>query len=195
MLIQLPGVRDPDRAKELIGETARLEFKHRTVNRESELPGLAGDAIVGMRVGTLDKELEALEPGLTVPTVTSTLQTTTGSTSTAPETAPEATTTAAQVEETPDNGTGIPALVIDFTDAGAVEFAGLVDRLRDSLEPIPGTGRGYPSLLKMSFSSATTTPALQIPYAPFFFGPEGEFFSLLDDPYIHPDCKQQPLRH
>ena len=29
LLIQLPGVRDPGRAKSLIGETARLEFKHR----------------------------------------------------------------------------------------------------------------------------------------------------------------------
>ena len=183
MLIQLPGVRDPDRAKELIGETAQLEFKHRTVDLESELPGLSGDAIVGMRVGVLDRELEALGPGPTIPTVTSTLQTTT--TSTEPETAPRATTTAATAEGALDNETGTPALVFDFTDTGAVEFAGVVDRLRDSLEPIPGTGRGYPSLLKMSFSSATATPALQIPYAPFFFGPEGEFFSLLDDPYIH----------
>ena len=32
LLIQLPGVRDPGRAKTLIGETARLEFKHRSIN-------------------------------------------------------------------------------------------------------------------------------------------------------------------
>mgnify|MGYP000206297654 FL=1 len=32
LLIQLPGVTDPDRAKSLIGETARLEFKRRTRN-------------------------------------------------------------------------------------------------------------------------------------------------------------------
>ena len=30
LLIQLPGIKDPGRAKSLIGETARLEFKHRT---------------------------------------------------------------------------------------------------------------------------------------------------------------------
>ena len=29
LLIQMPGVRDPDRAKSIIGETAQLEFKHR----------------------------------------------------------------------------------------------------------------------------------------------------------------------
>ena len=32
LLIQLPGVRDPGRAKTLIGETARLEFKHRSIS-------------------------------------------------------------------------------------------------------------------------------------------------------------------
>jgi len=32
LLIQLPGVKDPGRAKALIGETARLEFKHRTTD-------------------------------------------------------------------------------------------------------------------------------------------------------------------
>ena len=30
LLVQLPGIKDPGRAKSLIGETARLEFKHRT---------------------------------------------------------------------------------------------------------------------------------------------------------------------
>ena len=32
LLIQLPGIRDPGRAKTLIGETARLEFKHRVID-------------------------------------------------------------------------------------------------------------------------------------------------------------------
>ena len=32
LLIQLPGIRDPGRPKALIGETARLEFKHRTTD-------------------------------------------------------------------------------------------------------------------------------------------------------------------
>ena len=32
LLIQLPGIKDPGRAKALIGETARLEFKHRTTD-------------------------------------------------------------------------------------------------------------------------------------------------------------------
>ena len=32
LLVQLPGIRDPGRAKTLIGETARLEFKHRVID-------------------------------------------------------------------------------------------------------------------------------------------------------------------
>lgn len=32
LLVQLPGIRDPGRAKTLIGETARLEFKHRLID-------------------------------------------------------------------------------------------------------------------------------------------------------------------
>ena len=32
LLVQLPGIKDPGRAKTLIGETARLEFRHRTLN-------------------------------------------------------------------------------------------------------------------------------------------------------------------
>ena len=35
LLIQLPGIDDPGRAKSLIGETARLEFKHRQLRHGS----------------------------------------------------------------------------------------------------------------------------------------------------------------
>ena len=39
LLIQLPGIKDPGRAKSLIGETARLEFKHHQLNVSREVPG------------------------------------------------------------------------------------------------------------------------------------------------------------
>ena len=48
LLIQLPGVSDPGRAKSLIGETARLEFKRRTINVPVELEQLNQDDIVGV---------------------------------------------------------------------------------------------------------------------------------------------------
>ena len=53
LLVQLPGVRDPARAKSLIGETARLEFKHRMLNVDREIPEISKDDIVRMRVGEL----------------------------------------------------------------------------------------------------------------------------------------------
>ena len=48
LLIQLPGVSDPGRAKSLIGETARLEFKRRAINVPVELEQLNQDDIVGV---------------------------------------------------------------------------------------------------------------------------------------------------
>ena len=53
LLIQLPGVDDPGRAKRIIGETARLEFKHRILEVEREIPGVTSDAVVSFQVGTI----------------------------------------------------------------------------------------------------------------------------------------------
>ena len=53
LLIQLPGVEDPGRAKRLIGETARLEFKHRILEVEQEIPGVTNDAVVSFQIGTI----------------------------------------------------------------------------------------------------------------------------------------------
>ena len=57
-LIQLPGVGDPSRAKSLIGETARLEVKHRKFNVDlGDIPGPSSDDIVdelvSVRVATV----------------------------------------------------------------------------------------------------------------------------------------------
>ena len=60
LLIQLPGVDDPERAKRLIGETARLEFKHRQLiaPRNLATEGIIGDAdIVNVTVEPIPEEL------------------------------------------------------------------------------------------------------------------------------------------
>ena len=41
LLIQMPGVKDPERAKSIIGETAQLEFKHRKLNVAQNIVGLS----------------------------------------------------------------------------------------------------------------------------------------------------------
>ena len=45
LLVQIPGVSDPDSAKALIGETAQLEFKHRTRNVPQPLEFEQGEII------------------------------------------------------------------------------------------------------------------------------------------------------
>lgn len=50
LLIQLPGIRDPGRAKSLIGETARLEFKHRITKVDPEpIEGILSQDIISVK--------------------------------------------------------------------------------------------------------------------------------------------------
>ena len=64
LLIQLPGIRDPGRAKALIGETASLVFKHRIREVEKEIPGLTNDEVISFQVGTILTEGELDSVGL-----------------------------------------------------------------------------------------------------------------------------------
>ena len=45
LLIQLPGITDPERAKNLIGETARLEFKHRYTNASDPVDNIINELL------------------------------------------------------------------------------------------------------------------------------------------------------
>ncbi|MEG3594604.1 MAG: protein translocase subunit SecD [Chloroflexota bacterium] len=50
LLVQLPGVSDPARAKTIIGETARLEFKHRQINVSVPVE-LKASSIMSVHIG------------------------------------------------------------------------------------------------------------------------------------------------
>ncbi|MCH9011336.1 MAG: hypothetical protein IIC21_11980, partial [Chloroflexi bacterium] len=124
LLIQLPGVQDPGRAKSIIGETARLEFKHRRFNvpRDLEQEGVIVPAdIVSVTAADLNVLLEELEAAE------------------ADESEAEAAEGEESVEDVVelaegevlvpfgDGGTEedvepLPVLVVEFTDAGAVKF-------------------------------------------------------------------------
>ena len=62
LLIQIPGVSDPDNAKALIGETAQLEFKHRMLNVPRRVEFQERE-IIGYRVVEVTPEL--IDPSLT----------------------------------------------------------------------------------------------------------------------------------
>ena len=104
LLIQLPGIQDLERAKKLIGETARLEFKHRKLNIAEDLEAsgviVPGD-VLGVSPGPLPQELIDLfnEPAAPVPGV---------------EPAP---VEPREAEDFP------PVVIVDFTPDGAQKFA------------------------------------------------------------------------
>jgi preprotein translocase subunit SecD len=103
LLIQLPGVSDSARAKNLIGETARLEFKHRSNNVPRELTELTQDDIVSITADFFQDQ------------------------STSTDAIAEATTTIP--EAVPDRPL---VLLVEFTAEGAVEFGEVWDRILDS---------------------------------------------------------------
>ena len=51
LLIQLPGISDPGRAKNLIGETARLEFKHRFTDASDPVDEVINEGVLTSYVG------------------------------------------------------------------------------------------------------------------------------------------------
>ena len=56
LLVQLPGIRDLARAKDLIGETAQLVFRHRTLGVERVIDELTEEDIVGVELGLFPVE-------------------------------------------------------------------------------------------------------------------------------------------
>jgi len=173
LLIQLPGVRDVARAKALIGETAQLVYRQRSINVARPLTWLSNNDILSIKVSE-------------APTSTR---------SASSLVAESATSTEATAEE-PVEERPIPMLEIEFTDEAAAQFTSLVTRLRESLTPvagsqqiatdlgpIPGSGDIYVNVLEISVAGSTSTP-LQIPYSPIVRIIGGPVIPLGGDPYI-----------
>ena len=170
LLIQLSGVRDTARAKSLIGETARLEIKHRVFNVSRSIDKIAPEDILDVRVTTLEATTTPPAPAPAGEPATST-----------------ATTTPASV----------PMLEITFTESAAEEFARVVERLEESTHPILGTeqrsaetgqvvagsGRVFLNFLELSVRGGTSS-AVQLPYSPVAVLPDGTVFALRSEPYI-----------
>ena len=172
LLIQLPGVRDPGRAKSLIGETAQLEFLHRSMNVPRDI-GIVPDEIVAVRITTVIEEANRLisEANISTSNTTTTTATSTpvnSTTTIADDTgSPHATSTPAmpmillnQVVTT------TPLLVLTLTPTASEMFQELVNRLSNSLSPLAGTGDLYPSLLTITPEGGALTEIL-VPYTSF----------------------------
>ena len=174
LMIQLPGLDDPARAKALIGETAQLVYKQRKLNVSSAVTEISIDDVLSARVTALGEDVQA----------TSTAATSTDAT---------ATSTADDLSEPPS----VPVLTIEFTEEAAEVFAGLVDRMRLSLAPVPGseerlpgsrelvpgTGDVYPNILEVQVGSSTST-LLALTYSPVVRVPGLGAVPLGGEPYI-----------
>ena len=154
LLIQLPGVRDPGRAKSIIGETARLEFKHRKLNvsRNLTTEGVVGAAdIVSISAEPLPEELIPDEAPVQPETAATPA---TESASETPEAegaaqAPEGEAAEATPEaEAEDAADATPVIIVEFTPQGAEKFDEVLARLNQSLEGI--TIGGIPSALNIT---------------------------------------------
>ena len=155
LLIQLPGIDDPDRAKNLIGETAQLVFKHRSLGVPLPLDEFTESDIVSITAGTLPEEaLELPEPSATTEAEVSAefsaveegVAEEEAGEAPAPE-PPEAEASAEATEEepaealgeelaegeTPEPVVGPPVLIVEFTEEGAQKFGLVLDRLEQSL--------------------------------------------------------------
>ena len=148
LLVQLPGVDDPARAKSIIGETAQLEFKHRSLNVSREIEGLTETDVLSVTIG----------PRPTTTAAAPTVATTTSATTTAAEPAsPDA-----EGESTGEEGSQedelreLPFLIVEFTDNGAEVFDGVLQRLIESSVPdIPG-GQLAPNSLSIGLEGLQT---------------------------------------
>ena len=199
LLVQLPGVRDTARAKSLIGETAQLVYKRRELNVvRDNIAGVSAEDILNVSLVIGEEELAALTATSPSALATTTDEGTSRAVATTTEEgalAPAATTTAATLGDETQDELGPPILVIEFAEPAAEAFGKVVDQLRESLDPVPGTegsdpntgelgSRGvYPNFLTISAEGDVLAP-ISMPYSPLLTLPTGQSFPLGGEPYI-----------
>ena len=207
LLIQLPGVQDLERAKDLIGETAQLVYRERKLNVATPLTEITSEDIISVSVTPLGDqfgvEATSTEAGLgliegqvtsTAATATATgMVSATSTVETATTTDSTATSTPARLGDLPE----IPVLTIEFSEEAAEVFAAVVDRMRLSLAPvpgteervpgtgelIPGTGDVYVNVLEILAGPSTSSPLL-LTYAPAITLPGEGLVPLGGEPFI-----------
>ena len=106
LLVQMPGLDDPERAKRIIGETARLEFKRRTFNVSRDLDEVTAADIASVTVDYLP------DPS--------------------PATSTEELTTSTQDAQASEEETQLVALTVEFTEQGASKFLPVFVKMNES---------------------------------------------------------------
>ena len=160
LLVQLPGVTDLQRAKDLIGETARLEFKRRELNVPREADEISTDDVLSVTVDFLpEPDLGEDEPAetetesedeQTADTESEDEQTADTESEDAESGQPAAPDVPAEAEEPLDRPI---AFLVEFTDAGALEFQAILERVTgkyiEAVTQLQIGERGYPSFIEV----------------------------------------------
>ena len=189
LLIQIPGLSDPARAKALIGETAQLVYKQRKLKVGSAVTEISLDDVLSAGVTALGEDVLATSTAATSTVATATPIAATSTDSTATSTEEDL-----SADQEPPS---VPILTLEFTEEAAEVFAGVVDRMRLSLAPVPGseerlpgsgeilpgTGDVYPNILEMQVGTGTST-LLAITYASVVRVPGLGAVPLGGEPYI-----------
>ena len=150
LLVQLPGVSDLQRAKDIMGETAQLVFMRRELNVPREADEISTDDVLSVTVDFLpEPDLVEDEPA---------------ETETQDEGEPAAETESEDAESgqtpAPDVSTEVEppldrpiAFLVDFTDAGALEFQAILDKVTgkyiQAVTQLQLGERGYPSFIEI----------------------------------------------
>ena len=129
LLIQLPGVRDRERAVSLIGETARLEFKRRELNVARDVTEISAEDVLSVSVGPMPSPPGA-EDAAPEPEAEPTPEPESGEVQ--PPVPPEvaaALERAIEEEGLAEDAPETPMLIIEFSESGAAGMQAIADRL------------------------------------------------------------------
>lgn len=175
LLIQLPGVDDPERAKALIGETAQLVFRHRQIipPRNLATEGVVTDAdVVSVSVEPIPEEL-------------------------LPET--EAAAEESSEEAEPDTEQ-IPVIIVEMTPEGAARFDEVLARLSNEFAVAAATANvftfqsqlqaGYLPSLRVTINGNETLDGVLAP--PAISKLEGTNRYVLPYPQPQPEAPTTP---
>ncbi|MYB49527.1 MAG: protein translocase subunit SecD [Dehalococcoidia bacterium] len=194
LLVQIPGVSDPDSAKALIGETAQLEFKHRTRNVPQPLEFEEGE-IVSYSVVEVTPELfappeEEGEADTEGSEGEGTDESDTSESSSGDDEETDSEDAAASSEEGDDEAEdtapaapGPPGLVVEFSDTGFAKFSETVDEMRDSLIAGQGATNIFPDRLAFSLAGAEAQE-VEVTYQQAILLEDGQVVPVGGDPYV-----------
>ncbi len=181
LLVQLPGVSDPGRAKEIIGETALLEFMHRRLDVPVKLEQFVPADVVSLTARRLPTEDELAAEFAT--TTDEGLATTTDAAATSTEEAQAVAAEATSTEEAQPALEQPPVLVFEFSDAGADKFRAVLDKLAASFR------EASPRLSRLEIAIEGDEPLRYTDVPSFYFQQlaSSTRYAMALEPYAEPD--------